>query len=73
VLGVTVEFLVTGADEAGTTFAERELLNNYRRLDDDDRREIVGIIALKLERYQQKGASVSESVSADVSMLGMAG
>jgi hypothetical protein len=52
-LGTTVECLITGKDPQGLAHDERELVNNYRRLDDGDRREVLGIIALKLERYPQ--------------------
>jgi hypothetical protein len=54
-LSTTVEYLVTGNDPQGLALDERDLLDSYRRLDADDRREVVGIIALKLERYPQRG------------------
>ena len=52
-LGVSIRWLLTGEDEAGLAPEERSLLDSYRRLDDRDRAEVVGIIALKLERYGQ--------------------
>jgi transcriptional regulator with XRE-family HTH domain len=55
-LGTTVECLVTGNDPQGLAPDERNLLDNFRRLDDRDRQDVVGIIAVKLERYPQKGA-----------------
>jgi transcriptional regulator with XRE-family HTH domain len=57
VLDTTVKYLLTGQDPQGLAPDERELVDSYRRLDDRDRAEVVGIIALKLERYGQRGAS----------------
>jgi hypothetical protein len=58
-LGTTVEYLVTGHDPQGLAPDERELVGNYRRLDDRDRQDVVGIIAVKLERYSQAGRMAS--------------
>jgi hypothetical protein len=57
VLDTTVEYLLTGQDPQGLAPDERELVDSYRRLDDRDRQDVVAIIAVKLERYPQKGAS----------------
>jgi transcriptional regulator with XRE-family HTH domain len=51
-LGVPLRWLLTGEDEVGLTPDELGLLNNYRRLDDRDRQEVVGLIALKLSHYE---------------------
>jgi hypothetical protein len=56
-LNTTVEYLVTGNDPQGLAPDERDLLDNFRRLDDRDRQDVVGIIAVKLERYPQKRRS----------------
>ena len=56
-LGVSIRWLLTGEDEVGLAPEERELVDCYRRLDDRDRTEVFGIIALKLERYPQEGVS----------------
>jgi hypothetical protein len=40
--------------DAGLTPDERDLLDSYRRLDDRDRQDVVGLIAVKLERYGQR-------------------
>ena len=53
VLGTTIEHLLTGQDPQGLTPDERELVDSYRRLDDRDRQDILGNIALKLGRYGQ--------------------
>ncbi|MDR1324897.1 MAG: helix-turn-helix domain containing protein [Treponema sp.] len=53
VLDTTVEYLLTGQDPQGLAPDERNVLNSYRRLDDRDRQEVVGIIAVKLSRYEQ--------------------
>ncbi|MDR0635818.1 MAG: helix-turn-helix domain-containing protein [Treponema sp.] len=58
-LKVPVVWLLTGEDETGLTPEERELVDCYRRLDDRDRAEVVGIIALKLERYGQGGKALA--------------
>jgi transcriptional regulator with XRE-family HTH domain len=63
-LKVSLVWLLTGEDEAGLARDERDLLDSYRRLDADDRREVVGIIALKLERYPQRGAEPSRLATA---------
>jgi transcriptional regulator with XRE-family HTH domain len=55
-LGVSMRWLLTGEDEAGLAPEERDLLTSYRWLDDRDREDVVGLIALKLERYPQRGA-----------------
>jgi transcriptional regulator with XRE-family HTH domain len=60
-LDVSMRWLLTGEDDAGLAPDERDLLNSYRRLDDRDRQEVVGIITLKLERYPQKGVSRLEA------------
>jgi transcriptional regulator with XRE-family HTH domain len=65
-LGVSMRWLLTGEEESGLVPDERRLLDGFRRLDDDDRYELLGIVALKLERYPQKGATLP-------SRLGMAG
>ncbi|MDR3343632.1 MAG: helix-turn-helix transcriptional regulator [Treponema sp.] len=56
-LRVSLVWLLTGADDAGLAPDERDLLDGYRRLDDRDRQDVVGIIAVKLERYPQREAS----------------
>ncbi|MDR1325603.1 MAG: helix-turn-helix domain-containing protein [Treponema sp.] len=53
VLDTTVEYLLTGQDPQGLAPDERDVLNSYRRLDDRDRQDVVGIITLKLSRYEQ--------------------
>jgi transcriptional regulator with XRE-family HTH domain len=55
-LNVSLVWLLTGKDEAGLAPDEHDLLDNFRLLDDRDRQDVVGIIAVKLERYPQKGA-----------------
>ncbi|MDR1324900.1 MAG: helix-turn-helix domain containing protein [Treponema sp.] len=52
-LKVSVVWLLTGEDECGLAPDERDLLDSYRRLDDRDRQDVVGIIAVKLSRYEQ--------------------
>ncbi|MDR1325366.1 MAG: helix-turn-helix domain containing protein [Treponema sp.] len=52
-LGVSMRWLLTGEDESGLAPDERGLLDSYRRLDDRDRQDVVGIIAVKLSRYEQ--------------------
>jgi transcriptional regulator with XRE-family HTH domain len=54
-LEVSVAWLISGDNEDGLTDDERDLLDSYQRLDDRDRQDIVGLIAVKLERYPQKG------------------
>jgi hypothetical protein len=56
-LKVSLVWLITGEDEAGLVPDERDLLDSYRRLDADDRQDVVGLIAVKLQRYPQKGVS----------------
>jgi transcriptional regulator with XRE-family HTH domain len=58
-LGVSIRWLLTGEDEAGLALDERELVDNYRRLDDRDRQDVTDNIATKLKRYPQKGVDVS--------------
>ena len=60
-LGTTVEHLLTGQDPQGLAPDERELVNSWRRLDARDREDVVGLIALKLSRYPQKGVSKLEA------------
>ena len=60
-LKVSVVWLLTGEDEAGLAPDERDLLDSYRQLDDRDRGDVVGIIAVKLERYPQRGVSRLEA------------
>jgi transcriptional regulator with XRE-family HTH domain len=52
-LGVSMRWLLTGEDDMGLATDERNLLDSYRRLDDRDRQDVVGIIAVKLDRYEQ--------------------
>jgi transcriptional regulator with XRE-family HTH domain len=56
-LDVDLEWLVSGEDVVGLELDERDLLDSYRRLDADDRLDVVGLIAVKLQRYPQRGAS----------------
>jgi transcriptional regulator with XRE-family HTH domain len=60
---VSLDWLVTGNDPQGLTSDQREALRLYDQLEQDDKEEMQSIMALKLERYAQKG----------VSRLGMAG
>ena len=60
-LGVSMCWLLTGEDGAGLTPDERNLLDSYKQLDDRDRGDVVGIIAVKLERYPQRGVSRLEA------------
>lgn len=55
-LNVTWEYLITGKDEKerGLTTEEQKMLTLYRRLDQKDRREIVGIIDLKLQQDERE-------------------
>lgn len=61
-LGVTVEYLVTGAD--GLTADERELLAAYRRIDDNNKAAAVGSVAGIAAAYPKGGDALSSSVTA---------
>jgi hypothetical protein len=39
-LGVSVRWLITGEDEQGLTLEERNLVNDWDRLTEDDRRNV---------------------------------
>lgn len=56
-LGVSVSWLMTGAEEGATPLPEdeRELLNNYRKLDQRDKKEVRAIINYKLEQKEPEG------------------
>jgi len=54
-LGVSVDYLLTGRDSDGFTGEERQLLDSFRSLGNDDKDEIMGIISLKLERAKKGG------------------
>ena len=49
VLGVTIEWLLTGKDGSGHTKAERELIAKYRRLSDQGQYEVNALLDAKLK------------------------
>ena len=55
-LNVSIQWLMTGEEETerGLTTEEQKMLTLYRRLDQKDRREIVGIIDLKLQQDERE-------------------
>lgn len=57
VLNISWEYLVTGEEKSSMPLPqeETELLNMYRQLDPRDRKEIKGIINLKLEQRKPEG------------------
>jgi transcriptional regulator with XRE-family HTH domain len=63
-LGVSMCWLLTGEDEDGLASDERDLVASYRRLDDRDRQDVVGLIMLKLERYEQAQDQAGEKTLA---------
>jgi transcriptional regulator with XRE-family HTH domain len=54
-LGVSMRWLLTGEDDSGLASDERDLVSSYRRLDERDRQEIIAIIAVKLNLYDEQG------------------
>jgi len=61
-LNVSVDWLLTGKDSSGLSQNENELLSKYRRLEQKDRDEIIGIISLKIEN--SKKGDISSSTAA---------
>ena len=62
---VSIKWLVLGIEDAAFTRDERELLAVYRKLGQDDKVEIIGIIGLKLQSEAKKrGGALSDSETA---------
>jgi len=55
---VSIKWLVLGIEDVDFTRDERELLVVYRKLGQDDKVEIIGIISLKLQSEAKKGAGL---------------
>jgi transcriptional regulator with XRE-family HTH domain len=53
-LKVSMVWLLTGEDEVGFTPEERDLVEDYRQFDDDDKHEVQALISAKREKYTQK-------------------
>jgi SOS-response transcriptional repressor LexA len=51
---VSVEYLITGKDEAGLTPEQRNLLRNYDKLDERDRQTVLELIETMLKRQQKE-------------------
>ena len=56
-LGVSICWLLTGAEEESNPFTsnEKELLDNYRKLSLKDQKEIQAIIKMKLDAKEPEG------------------
>jgi transcriptional regulator with XRE-family HTH domain len=61
-LGVSVDWLITGNHPDGLSKNENELISKYRRLEQKDRDEIIGIISLKIEN-SKKGDILSSKAA----------
>jgi len=64
ILGVSVEYLITGKNAEGITREEGELLAAFRLLDSRDQEDVLGIIQGKIERAK-KGDILSNLSAAD--------
>lgn len=54
-LNVSISFLMTGEEENNTfTYDEMELIDNYRKLNTNDKSEIHDIIQIKINREENK-------------------
>jgi SOS-response transcriptional repressor LexA len=57
-LGVSVEYLITGEDEAGLTLEQRNLLQNYDKLNKRDRQTVLDLIETMLKNQQKEEKDV---------------
>jgi SOS-response transcriptional repressor LexA len=53
-LGVSVEYLISGKDEAGLTPEQRNLLRNYDKLDKRDKETVLDLIETMLKRQKRE-------------------
>lgn len=63
-LGVSVGWLMTGAEEGTEPLSEdeTELLNGYRKLDQRDKKEVRAIINMKLEQKEPEGIILNSKI-----------
>lgn len=63
-LGVTISWLMTGAEEGPAPLPEdeTELLNSYRKLEQRDKKEIRAIINYKLEQSKPEGIILNSKI-----------
>jgi len=61
-LGVSVDWLITSINPDGLSKNENELISKYRRLEQKDRDEIIGLINIKIEN--SKKGDISSNTAA---------
>lgn len=61
-LGVSIQWLMTGEEQAGELpTEEKELLNEYRQLPPEEREEVRNIVRMKLDKIKSKEGKILNS------------